>query len=56
MQEAQQSGVNANTLNSNAVAKPSVQAATENKPLPALLQLSIVAKTAAGFTGEQLLG
>ena len=55
MQEAQQSGVNANTLNSNAVAKPSVQAATENKPLPALLQLSIVAKTAAGFTGEQLL-
>jgi cell division protein ZipA len=55
MQEAQQSGVNANTLNSNAVAKPSVQAATENKPLPALLQLSIVAKTAAGFTGKQLL-
>jgi cell division protein ZipA len=36
MQEAQQSGVNANTLNSNAVAKPSVQAATENKPVPVI--------------------
>jgi cell division protein ZipA len=48
MQEAQQSGV-------TATAQKSEPLSAENKPLPSLLQLSIVAKTAAGFTGVQLL-
>ncbi len=48
MQEAQQSGV-------TTTAQESESLTAENKPLPSLLQLSIVAKTAEGFTGVQLL-
>ena len=55
MQEARQNGVNANMQNSNSVAQANIQAATEKKSLPGLLQLSIIAKTTEGFTGVQLL-
>ncbi|MBT3811424.1 MAG: cell division protein [Gammaproteobacteria bacterium] len=51
MQEAQLNDAHAPMQNSNAVAHPGA----ESKLLPALLQLSIVAKTATGFTGVQLL-
>ncbi len=54
-QEVRQNGVAENVQQANTVAQQSESPAAENKVLPPLIQLSIVAKTAAGFSGIQLL-
>ncbi|GAW86523.1 cell division protein ZipA [Bathymodiolus platifrons methanotrophic gill symbiont] len=56
MQEAQQSGVDANELAPvDEVEQESQQSLSEDNSLPALIQLSLVPKTDDGFSGIQLL-
>ena len=56
IQEAQQNGIDTNDFeNANEIVQESVEQVAEKQQLPALLQFSVVAKTAAGFTGVQLL-